>query len=124
MKEETKKLIKFIILFVTLNIIITYFFNNISFGATSCDVNEWKPHTYTGEGSIVVKGNRIIGAVRSVGSIVSVVSLIVLGIKYMIGSVEEKAEYKKTMIPYVVGAIMVFAISNILSVLYNFVSTW
>ena len=42
--------------------------------------------------------------------------LVVLGIKYMIGSAEEKAEYKKTMIPYIIGAILVFAASAIASI--------
>lgn len=31
----------------------------------------------------------------------------------MIGSAEEKAEYKKTMIPYLVGAVILFAAVNI-----------
>ena len=39
----------------------------------------------------------------------------------MIGSVEERAEYKKTMGPYVIGCIMVFAISNLLTLIYNIV---
>ena len=34
----------------------------------------------------------------------------------MLGSVEEKAEYKKTMIPYVIGAILLFATSNLLGI--------
>ena len=32
------------------------------------------------------------------------------------GSAEEKAEYKKTMIPYIIGAILVFAASAIASI--------
>ena len=40
----------------------------------------------------------------------------------MMGSAEEKAEYKKTMIPYLVGAILVFAASTIANFVYNFVS--
>ena len=48
-----------------------------------------------------------------VGSGVAVIALIILGIKYMMGSVEEKAEYKKTMMPYVIGALMVFGASAI-----------
>ncbi len=68
-------------------------------------------------------GKRIIGMVQSVGSIISVLVLVILGIKYMMGSAEEKAEYKKTMIPYLVGAILVFAASNIAGVIYNFAIT-
>ena len=43
----------------------------------------------------------------------------VIGIKYMMGSAEEKAEYKKTMIPYLVGAIILFAAVNIAGVVVN-----
>lgn len=37
----------------------------------------------------------------------------------MVGSAEEKAEYKKTMIPYLVGAILIFASTTIVNVVYN-----
>ena len=67
-------------------------------------------------------GNKLIGAIQLIGSIVSVLTLVVLGIKYMTGSVEERAEYKKTMMPYVVGAVMVFAITNLLKILENVIS--
>lgn len=67
-------------------------------------------------------GNKIIGAIQLIGSIVSVLTLVVLGIKYMAGSVEERAEYKKTMMPYVIGAVMVFAITNLLKILENVIS--
>ncbi|MCI9110720.1 MAG: hypothetical protein HFH47_02775, partial [Bacilli bacterium] len=40
-------------------------------------------------------------------------------IKYMVGSVEEKASYKKSMMPYVLGAVMVFAITNLLGIIVN-----
>ena len=35
----------------------------------------------------------------------------------MVGSVEERAEYKKAMMPYVIGAVMVFAITNLLGIM-------
>lgn len=65
-------------------------------------------------------GGKIIGMVQAIGSIVAVLILVVLGIKYMMGSAEEKAEYKKTFIPYLIGAILVFAASNIAGMVYNF----
>lgn len=39
---------------------------------------------------------------------VSIIVGLVIGIKYMTGSVEQKAEYKKLLVPYVVGCITVF----------------
>lgn len=77
---------------------------------------------YAGDGgtstSFDAKINKIIVVIQVVASVTSVAVLIALGIKYMVGSIEEKAEYKRTMIPYLVGAIMVFGITNITSFLY------
>ena len=35
----------------------------------------------------------------------------------MVGSVQEKAEYKKTMIPYLVGVVMIIGVSGILQLI-------
>lgn len=61
----------------------------------------------------------IITIVQVVGSIISVICLIVLGIKYMMGTVQEKAEYKKVLLPYVIGAALLFATTNLLKIIYN-----
>lgn len=86
--------------------------------------DEWKPSSTTSvsNGDKLKKvGNKIIGSIKVIGSIMSVITLIILGIKYTFGSVEEKAEYKKTMKPYIIGAVMVFAITNILSIIQDIV---
>lgn len=67
-------------------------------------------------GSVQNIGNQIIGIITTIGVVVAVVVLLVLGIKYMMGSASEKAEYKKTMIPYLVGAILIFGASAITKV--------
>lgn len=66
-------------------------------------------------------GNQIITVITTIGIVISVIVLIVIGIKYMIGSIEEKAEYKKSMKPYIAGAICVFMASTIASLIYNLV---
>ncbi len=68
---------------------------------------------------VVKLGATIVTIMQTVGIVVAVVVLLVLGIKYMMGSAEEKAEYKKTMIPYLVGAILIFASTTIVNVVYN-----
>ena len=70
----------------------------------------------TAQGDLTAMGNKIIGIITTVGVVVAVVVLLVLGIKYMMGSASEKAEYKKTMIPYLVGAILIFGASAITKV--------
>lgn len=61
----------------------------------------------------------ILGVVQVIGSLIAVIWLIILGVKYMMGSVEERADYKKTLIPYILGALMIFGISNLLNIVYN-----
>ena len=70
----------------------------------------------TATSSVTKIGNQIIGIITTVGVVVAVVVLLVLGIKYMMGSTEEKAKYKETMIPYLVGAILIFGASAITKV--------
>ena len=67
-------------------------------------------------GQIKDLGNDIIGILQAIGIVVSVVVVIVLGIKYMMGSVE----YKKTMMPYLIGAALIFAASAISMMVMNF----
>lgn len=64
-------------------------------------------------GKIQTVGNQIATIIRNVGIVAAVIILMVLGVKYMIGSAEEKAEYKKTFIPYLVGALILFGASGI-----------
>lgn len=73
---------------------------------------------------VVNLGKTIVTIMQTVGVVVAVVVLLVLGIKYMIGSAEEKAEYKKTMIPYIVGAILIFASTTIVNVVYNLANSF
>ena len=47
----------------------------------------------------------------------------IIGIKYIIGSVEEKADYKKTMIPYLIGVFIFFSLSQIIPMLIEFGSS-
>ena len=68
-------------------------------------------------------GGKIIGLVQAVGTIVAVVMLIVVGIKYLTSSPEGKAQYKGTMMAYVVGAILIFAASNLVKLIYNWTSS-
>ena len=101
------------------------FFNNHDCN----DGNLTVPKTLTGSNNANTTtmqniGNQIITVVSVAGSIVSVIVLIVLGIKYMMGSAEEKAEYKKTLMPYIIGAALVFAASAIAGIVFNFANSF
>lgn len=68
-------------------------------------------------------GGNIVNIIQIVGIVVAVIVLLVIGIKYMIGSASEKAEYKKTMIPYIVGAVLIFAGTSLVKVIYSLASS-
>ena len=92
--------------------------SNVVYGLTPTDL---KANTSaTGTTEIQNFGGNIMGVINVVGVVVAVVVLMVIGIKYMMGSAEEKAEYKKTMIPYIVGAVLIFGATTIANVVFQF----
>lgn len=120
MNINKKKLIAGFIIFM---ICILFVVSQVQ--ATAFDPDHYKPsstNSVSGATQLETIGNRIIGIVQVIGSISSVIALVVIGIKYITGSVEEKAEYKQTLKPYLIGAILVFGITNILGIIQNIVS--
>ena len=115
MSKKTMKIIFFIAMVLCIIAVSTLVLADAGFNATSLNGT-----ASSASGDIQKLGNRIIGVLQAVGIVVSVVVVIVLGIKYMMGSVEEKAEYKKTMMPYLIGAALIFAASAISMMVMNF----
>lgn len=73
----------------------------------------------TNDDTIVEIINIIISYILNIGIVLSVIIIAILGIKYMIGSVEDKAEYKKTLMPYFIGCICLFSTSSIVKFIYE-----
>lgn len=65
-------------------------------------------------------GGKVIGLISNIGIVASVIILMLIGLKYLTGSVEEKAEYKKSLIPYVVGVVVLFGASAIAKFIIGF----
>lgn len=91
---------------------------SIVYGLTPTDL-EANPDA-TGTTEVQEFGQNIMGVINVAGVVIAVIIVMILGIKYMMGSAEEKADYKKTMIPYLVGAILIFAGPTIANVIYQF----
>ena len=64
-------------------------------------------------------GQRILAAVRNIAVIVAIIAISIIGIQYMLGSAEQKANYKKALIPLVIGAVLVAGASEITGVLFT-----
>lgn len=112
--KTIKKLIKIIII-LAFAILIIY-----SHSIAAIDTNITISNKYKNEFND--PGNYIFGVVQVVAIAASVIGLSIIGIKYMAGSVEEKAEYKKTLIYYLVGAILSFGIIKVLEFIYKVIN--
>lgn len=126
MKENTIKIIKIIfIIFISL-LLIQFFVNNvfaIQAGGV-IDPKDYKPQSTTTAHNVSKLGevgNTIVGVLQVIGTVLSVAILGVIGIKYMVASADEKAEYKNTLRPYLIGAIMLFGITNLLTLVIKIV---
>ena len=97
--------------------IFTLFLSTKVFAAADI-IGQLEP-TYEDEAGLTNVGQQIISIISTVAIVISVIVLLIIGIKYMMGSASEKAEYKKTMIPYLVGAVIIFGAGAIAQVVVN-----
>lgn len=70
-------------------------------------------------GDISKTAGKIISMVRNISIIAGVIIIVILGFKYMMGSVEEKAGYQKSFIPLIVGIVVIMGATSIASFLFN-----
>ena len=119
MNIKTFKTVVSVILIVVMILCVT----NTCFAAVSkINPDEYGPSTspmnQSDLNAAVNKAKPIVDAITGIGIIVSIISMMILGIRYMIGSVEQKAEYKKTMMPMIIGIVFIFSICSILKLFY------
>lgn len=65
----------------------------------------------TGNSAIITSGQKILGIVQAVGISTAVIMMVVISIRFMIASAEGKAQIKEQMVPFVIGAILIFGVS-------------
>jgi len=118
MKKNTIK-----ILLILISVILI--FNNcavLALGDPIADPDAYKPGALGEEERLFEMGGRILGVINTIGIVLSVIILMVIGIQYMVGSVSEKAEYKKRMVPYLTGVILLFAATTIPNIVYTIIN--
>lgn len=118
-----KKINMIIIALLTIIIILSILPLNTSKALTDPITNPdaYRPGTNDKSNSLkfVEMGVDITNAIRTIGTIAAVIAIMVIGIKYMMGSTADKANYKETMIPYIIGAFMLFAIPTVINIIYK-----
>lgn len=104
-------------------ILIVFMLANITSLVYASDINPSDfagIYTKTGVSDLDNKTGKILNVVQIVGTSVSLVALLVLGMRYMLSSPNEKASIKEKLIPYVIGTIIFFAASNLVAIVIKF----
>lgn len=102
-----------IIIFTNIQVINASGFNPDAFnGATTPDM----------DGPFAAFGGRIIYLIQYVGYTIAVLVLLGIGIKYMMSSPSEKADLKGRLVPYVIGAVLLFGGVSIISLIYTIIT--
>ena len=95
----------------------------VSISATTIFAAELTPSgltiTYGDDGGLATRAGKIMGMIRNISVVAAVIIIMILGVKFMLGSVEEKAEYKKSFMPLIIGIICVVAATTIASFIFN-----
>ena len=114
MKVKTQKIL---VAIATILLVLTMLTGVVKAAALTPNSIKANTTTVDSEGVSSMAG-RVLGALQIIGVALAVIILAILGIKYMLGSVEEKSEYKKTLIPYLIGAVLVFSGTTIPNIIY------
>ena len=117
-----KKTVKILSIVLLVVLMLSFVSTNVFAWDASSTINNINSKSNTelkaDDGIIKTAGN-IMGWIRNIAVIVAVIIIMVLGIKYMLGSVEEKAEYKKSFVPLIVGIVLVVAATSIATFLFD-----
>ena len=112
-----KKTVKVLTVLLLAIILITFATNVLAADGPikPSDIKE----SYADAGDLTTKAGQIMGMIRNIAAIAAVIIIMILGVKYMLGSVEEKADYKKSFIPLIIGIILVVAAASIATFIFN-----
>lgn len=113
------KTYKKIILIFLLIILLTTFTTNIV--VVAINTENYRPGGLTADDTskLTSMTGKILGTIRNLGIIASVIMLTIIGLKYIFGSLEEKANYKENIIPYIVGIFLLVGCTIIPSMVYE-----
>lgn len=109
---------------ISLILVLIMIFGNFSYAKGVDDLglgslDNYNPGGMSGYTKVAEKAGGVLNIIQIIGIVLSIIVLIALGIKYMLGSVEQKAEFKHTMIPYLIGVAILFTGSFLPAFIYN-----
>lgn len=116
MKNKTLKIMTIVILTIISLLLIT---SNVLAAGLNAVITPQASNAATNVTNIA---GQVLNIVQIVGVAVATIMLTILGIRYVSLSPNEKAEYKKGLTIYVIGAVLLFGASMLIGVIRNFIS--
>ncbi len=124
-----KKLIKIIILLIVSILFVNCFTPTVfaahaehgGGGTTGHLADKYKGTSTSADTGIKTIINMILGGLQIICSAGAAAMLMWMGAKYMLASASERADLKKNLIQYAIGAVIMFASGQIMGILKSFV---
>lgn len=113
--KKSIKLLSVLMIVAMLTMVVTPVFA-VDFDSATANLEAKNP---TNVGKMTELVGKILGFLQWVAIVGGILIITILGIKYMMGSLEEKAEYKKSLIPLIVGIIVVMGATTIANILFK-----
>ena len=119
-----KKYLIISVLFIFLVIISTFTVSFATGTNTTSSNFDFTAFDGGGNSSVNTAAETVLGTgvsvIRIVATGISIIMLSYIGIKYMMAAPAERADFKKSIPIYVLGAVLVFGAGNILTVIANY----
>lgn len=109
----------FIMMFYVFNCVFSISYAEDGGGSWESTLTELDGSTDSTKASEKVRNvmTTIMTVVKIVGIAVAIVILLVIAMKYMVAAPGDKADIKKSLIPYLIGAIIIFGAIGILQII-------
>ncbi len=119
-RRNDRVLVAIVLAVMFVGTLLNVSFADDNFSFTRFDREEYKS-TAANDAAEKAMGTAI-NTIKIVGTGTAIIMITYMGIKYMMAAPSEKAEFKKSASIYIVGAVLIFAATNILAIIIDFTS--
>lgn len=129
MKKWKFKTIKKVVILLLIILLSTINDTTVCFAAESLDsvitgaqsfvTGGKKQGQIINEVDIQTASNLIINVLMTIGTMIAAIVILILGIKYMVTPIAEKAETKQAMMPFIIGCFVMFGAFSIWKIVVN-----
>jgi len=122
MKNNKMKKILYIVFIMSIIICIFYILSNCIF-TNAADMKDIYNYNYEESKPINDRAGQMLWIVTAIGISTGVIMIAIIGFKYIVSSPEGKADLKKQLILYCIGAFLLMSGSTLVGIIAKFANT-